>query len=442
MNRLKLTFLSFVLEIHQPIRLNRAFPLERLSRIADGNSITDRYFDRKLNEDVFKKVASKCYFPTFRTLLELTEQSKDWERPFKVSFGVSGPFLEQAVRYAPDLIDLTKKLVQSGNVEILGGTYYHSLSSLFPGEKSEFVEQVQEHRSLVKSMLGFEVKVFDNTEFIYNDTIARIAESLGYEAILSEGVEGMLEWRSPNYLYSAMGTQNLKLLLRHYRLTDDVGFRFSQKSWPEYPLTADKYASWLSATPGDLILLAMDIETFGEHHSTDTGIFDFLKSLPEQVRPKKDLSWATPSEVIQKLPVSGAIPVPEQRTISWADVEKDASAWLQNPMQRVSFERIVALEPYVKEINRKEVTDVWRLLQQSDHLYYMSTKGGGPGEVHSHFSPHSSAAEAFVVFDSVITDYEGRVGVLASDLRKKKHASAQQLAQGTSPTYNPRIVKK
>lgn len=437
-----MTFLTLVLEIHQPIRLNRAFPLERLSRIADGNSITDRYFDKKLNEEVFKKVAGKCYFPTFRILQELIEQSKEWERPFKVSFGVSGPFLEQVVRYTPELIDLMKKLLQSGNVEMLGGTYYHSLSSLFPGEKGEFVEQVEEHRSLVKSMLGFEVKVFDNAEFIYNDTIAKIVESLGFEGILSEGVESILGWQSPNYLYSALGTQNLKLLLRHYRLTDDVGFRFSQKSWAEYPLTANKYASWLSATPGDLILLAMDIETFGEHHWTDTGIFEFLKSLPEQIRSKKDLSWATPYEVIHKLPASGAVPVPEQRTISWADIEKDTSAWLENPMQRVSFERIVALEQYVREINRKEVTDIWRLLQQSDLLYYMSTKGGGPGEVHSYFSPHSSAAEAFVAFDSVITDYEGRIGGLASDQRKKKRAPQQLASQGASQTYNPRMIKK
>ncbi len=437
-----MTFLSFVLEIHQPIRLNRAFPLERLSRIANGNSITDRYFDKKLNEEVFKKVAGKCYFPTFRILQELIEQSKDWDRPFKVSFGASGPFLEQAVRYTPELLDLMKKLLGSGNVEILGGTYYHSLCSLFPGEKSEFVEQVEEHRSLVKSMLGFEVKVFDNSEFIYNDAIARTVESLGFEGILSEGVESMLGRRSPNYLYSAMWTENLKLILRHYRLTDDVGFRFSQKSWVEYPLTAKKYVGWLSATPGDLILLAMDIETFGEHHWTDTGIFEFLKSLPEEIRSKKDLSWATPYEAIHNLPSSGSIPVTEQRTISWADTEKDISAWLENPMQRVSFDRIVALEPYVREINRKEVTDVWRLLQQSDLLYYMSTKGGGPGDVHSYFSPHSSVAEAFVALDAVLADYEGRVGGLASDQRKKKRVLQQPASQGANQAYNPRMIKK
>jgi alpha-amylase len=436
-----MTLLSFVLEVHQPIRLNKAFPHERLPRIANGESVTERYFDKALNEEVFRKVATKCYFPTFRILDELITQTRDWDDPFKVSFGISGPFLEQAVRYVPDLIDLLRKLVKSGNVEILGGTYYHSLASLFPGDKTEFVEQVQQHRASVKSILGTEVRIFDNTEFIYNDTIAKLSETMGFKGILSEGVENILGWRSPNFLYSAVGTSNLKLLLRHYRLTDDVAFRFSQRSWPEFPLTADKYSEWLSSTPGDVILLAMDIETFGEHHWIETGIFEFLRALPEQIRKRQNLSWVTPFEAISKLNSSGAISVPEEETISWADVEKDATAWLQNPMQKVSFERLVALNPYLSKINLKEVTDVWRLLQQSDHLYYMSTKGGGPGEVHSYFSPHRSATEAFVVFDSVLSDYEGRIGVLSADLSKKAqfvenqpipHERSHELQKGTS----------
>ncbi len=414
-----------MLEIHQPIRLNRSFPYERLKRISNGDSVTDRYFDRKLNEDVFLKVAKKCYTPTFKILKDLIDESKDWERPFKISFGMSGPFIEQAIRYKPDLVERIKQLVSTGNVEILGGTYYHSLASLFPGSKTEFITQVQDHRSLVKSTFGYEPRVFENTEFIYNDTIVSIIESMGFQGILSEGAENILGWQSPNYVYSSFGEQNIRLLLRHYRLTDDVGFRFSQRSWPEYPLLASKYAEWLSSTPGDYILLAMDIETFGEHHWEDTGIFEFLKDLPLQVKKKKDLTWGTPSEIIQKVPSSGVILVPEPKSISWADVEKDTSAWLQNSMQRISFEKIAALDPYVTEISRKEVTDVWRLLQQSDHLYYMSTKGGAPGEVHSYFSPYSSASEAFSVFDSVLTDYEGRVGVLVAEMRRKKNPRSQ-----------------
>jgi alpha-amylase len=411
-----------VLEIHQPIRLSRAFPYERISRIAEGNSVTDRYFDRRLNEEVFRKVAGKCYHPTFSILEELISKSPDQEKQFKVSFGLSGPFLEQAMRYEPDLIEKLRSLVRTGNVEILGGTYYHSLAGIFPGEKQEFKDQIRQHRSFVKNTIGFETRVFENTEFIYNDTIAKIVESLGFEGILTEGVESTLGWRSPNYVYSTLGAGNLKLLMRHYRLTDDIGFRFSQKNWSEYPLTADKYVGWLSSTPGDYILLAMDIETFGEHHWADTGIFEFLKALPTELDKKKDLRWGTPYEIITNVPASGVILVPETKSISWADVEKDTTAWLQNAMQRISFERLVALEPYIREIGRKEVSDVWRLLQQSDHLYYMSTKGGGPGEVHSYFSPYSSAAEAFAVFDSVITDYEGRVGTLVSELRGKKKA--------------------
>ncbi len=421
-----------MLEIHQPIRLSKSFPSERLARIAGGLPVTDRYFDKALNEEVFRKVANKCYYPTFSILSSLIETTNDWERPFKVSFGLSGPFVEQAIRYEPKLIEMLAGLVRTGGVEILGNTYYHSLASLFPGEKKEFVEQVREHSSLIKSNFGYETKTFENTEFIYNDTIAKIVESLGFEGILSEGVESVLGWRSPTYLYSAQGTKNLKVLLRHYKLTDDIGFRFSQRSWVEYPLTADKYANWLGTTPGDMILLAMDIETFGEHHWVETGIFEFLKALPIEVSKNKDLVWATPREMTQKLSSLGVISVPDHTTISWADVEKDASAWVQNPMQRISFDRLVALEPYVREIAKKEVSDIWRLLQQSDHLYYMSTKGGGPGEVHSYFSPHGSAAEALVVFDSVITDYEGRVGALVAEDRKKKSGSSDRRSAGKS----------
>jgi alpha-amylase len=202
---------------------------------------------------------------------------------------------------------------------------------------------------------------------------------------------------------------------------------------------ADKYAEWLDSTPGDYILLGMDIETFGEHHWEDTGIFEFLRALPSMVAKKRDLLWGTPSEIISKVPTSGVILVPETKTISWADVEKDTTAWLQNPMQRISFERLVSLEAYVKEIDKKEVTDVWRLLQQSDHLYYMSTKGGAPGEVHSYFSPYSSPAEAYAVFDSVATDYEGRIGFIIAEGRKKR--SRDTALKNASQAKEPAISR-
>src|SRR5579862_4637421 len=210
-----MTFLSLVLEIHQPIRLNRGFPLEHLKRIAEGQSITGLYFDKKLNEEVFRKVATKCYYPTFNILRDLIEISGDWESPFKVTFGLSGPFLEQAGLYEPELVDLLRSLVRTGRVEILGNTYYHSLASLFPGDKSEFIEQVKMHSSFVRATTGFQTRVFENTEFIYNDSIAKAVESLGFLGILTEGAESVLGWRSPNYLYPSAGTKNLKLLMRH-----------------------------------------------------------------------------------------------------------------------------------------------------------------------------------------------------------------------------------
>ncbi len=436
-----MTYIVLAFEIHQPRRLNRMFPYERIKRIASGESVMEKYFDDKLNREIFTRVSKKCYNPTFDILLEKIKETSSTDKPFKVALGMSGMFLYQAALYEPQLIEKLKALVSTGNVELLGGTYYHSLASLSNLGMNEFISQVKEHKDLIKQVFGYEVKVFENTEYIYNDVIAKTVEGLGFKGILTEGVPKILEWRTPTYVYSAIGTETIKLILRHYILSDDIGFRFSLKTWSEYPLTAEKYATWLSQTRGDVILIAVDIETFGEHHWSDTGIFDFLKYLPKEVAKMGNLQWATPTEVIDNVPSSGAISVPVEKTISWADIEKDISAWIDNSMQRIAFDRLCKLEPYLKEINDAGMYKIWRFLQQSDHFYYMSTKSGSPEAVHKYFSPFSSPAEAYATFDSILSDFEGKIGTLYYRIKKAKTPTtptppSQPRYQQTYGTYN------
>ena len=419
------------LNIHQPIRLNRAFPYERAKRMAEGASLMDRYFDDKLNHEVFAKFSKKCHIPTFNTLLEMINSTEKSEKPFKLSICLSGLFVELAIRYKPDLIELLRKLFATKHVEILGGNYYHSLAGVYLGDMTEFIEQVRQHHELMKKLFGIELNAFENTELIYNDSVAKALEKIGYEGILTEGVDDVLERKLPNYVYSPPGDKGIKLLFRHDRLSNDIRLRFSKKTWNEFPLTAEKYCNWLAATPGDVILIALEIETFGEYNSEDTGIFEFLKQLPVELAKRDNLRWSIPTEIIRSIRSIGTIIVPEVRTISWAD-KKDTSPWLENSMQRISFDRILSLEPYIKEINDAGITKIWRLFQQSDHLLYMSNKEGLE-LTQPYYSHYSSPAEAFAVFNVAYTDFEGKVATIVQRIRKSK-------IQQTS-TYFPPTAK-
>lgn len=411
--------------IHQPIRLNRTFPYERVKRMAEGASLIDRYFDDKLNQEIFNKLLKRCYNPTLNTLLEMINSTEKSDKPFKLSLFLSGLFIEQVIRYKPEFIELLRKLVAKNHVEVLGGNYYYSLASVYPGDMMEFIEQVKLHRELMKKLFGKEPNVFQNTELIYNDSIAKAVEKIGYEGILTEGVDSILGMMSPNYVYSSPGDRGVKLLFRHHRLSDDIRFRFKDKTWDEFPLTAEKFCGWLAATPGDVILIALEIETFGEYNSEDTGIFEFLKNLPVEVGKRNNLKWSTPTEVIRSNQPNGTIIVPEVRTISWAD-NKDMSSWLENPMQMISFDRILNLASYIKEINDVGITKIWRLFQQSDHLFYMSNKKEleSAQQYHSHYS---SPAEAFAVFNSAFTDFEGKVATIVQRIRKSKLQQTSQV---------------
>ena len=405
-----MTDIVLVFEVHQPHRLKRSvFWENKVFKRLKKEELFDYYFDNETDRDIFKRAARKCYFPSNQILLDLIGKYKSERRQVKASFSVSGVFLEQCEMFNKDLLESFKQLAETGNVEFLEQTYYHSISSLYP-EKDEFIEQVKLHRDTIKSLLGYEPSVFENTELLYNNAIARMVENLGYKGIFTEGIEKILHEKSPNYLYTPKGSKKIRILLRNYKLTDDIGFRFSSRLWSEYPLTADKYARWLASTEGQCINIFPDYETFGEHHWPETGIHDFLRHLPEEIMKWGNLQMATPSEVISKHAPQGEIDVPETgATVSWADLERDSSGWLGNAMQWAYYSGLRRLEPIVKEADDPEFLKLWRYFQTSDHLYYMFTAGGGPGEVHSYFSPYESPMDAFAVAQALLLDFESRL---------------------------------
>lgn len=409
-----MTDVIFVFEVHQPHRLRKNYFWEgNLFRRVKKKELFNYYFNLELNKEVFERACKKCYFPSNNIILELIDRHKKDRKKVKFSFSISGVFLEQCEMFSRDLLESFKQLVETGCVELLGQTYYHSLASLYP-DKGEFIEQLKMHKQAMRDLLGYTPRIFENTELIYNNAIARTVEECGFKGIFTEGVEKILQGRSPNYVYGARGCRKIRVLLRNYQLTDDIGFRFSSRDWSEWPLTADKYASWLAATPGQCINIFPDYETFGEHHWPETGIHEFLKALPNEILRRQHLNMATPSEVIDRYEPIGEIDVPEQKgAISWADLERDLSCWLGNPLQWAYFTSTKRLEKLVKETGCKEFLKIWRYFQTSDHLYYMYTGGGAPGEVHAYFSPYDSPEEAYITAQSAILDYENRVRLAA-----------------------------
>ncbi len=404
-----MTDICLMFEIHQPLRLNRRFHSDLLARPSvTKKDLFNLYFDNKLNRYVFERAANKCYFPSNSILLDQIDRCKREPKKFKVTYGISGVFIEQCERWSPDLLESFKQLAESGCAEFLEEPYYHSLASLHGTDRSEFVEQIEMHRQLMKDLFNYEPQVAENTECLYNNAIAKTLEGMGYKAVVTEGVDRILRWRSPNYVYKAKDS-NLRVLLRNYRLSDDIGFRFSSTWWEEWPLSANKYTSWLAAAHGQVIVLFIDYETFGEHHWPESGIHEFLKWLPGEVNNWDHLRWSTPSEVARGHTPVGEIDVNEYDTISWADLERDPSAWIANPMQIICYESLKELENSVKGTGDADLIRLWRYLQMSDHLYYISTKGSSSGDVHSYFNPMSSPVEAFAVYSRVLADLEARI---------------------------------
>ncbi len=383
--------ICFYFQVHQP---------RRLKKYTYFNIGNDHYYeDDAANREIFLKVAHKCYLPATKLFLELTRK---YPGVFKISFSLTGVFIEQCKRYSPETLDAFKRLAATGSVEFLNETYYHSLSFLFSEE--EFKAQVEKHRQLIKEEFDYDATTFRNTELIYNNDLAKVVESLGYKTILAEGADKVLDWRSPNYVYQPTGCSQLKLLLRNYRLTDDIAFRFSERSWSEYPMSADKYASWLHSLHGqaDVINLFMDFETFGEHQWEDAGIFDFLFHLPEYVLRHPEYAFMTPAEVGQRLSPVASLDVPY--FMSWADVDRDLTAWRGNNLQEDALQAVYALGKEVYAADNPELLDTWRSLLTSDHFYYMCTKYAADGDVHKYFSPYNNPYEAYINYQNIISD--------------------------------------
>jgi alpha-amylase len=377
-------------QIHQPLRLNKFTVFSQ----------NVPYFDNEKNKMYFQRVSRKCYLPTNKTLLNLIDQHG---KKFKVSFSLTGVFVEQCKKFSPEVLESFVELSKTGCVEFLSETYYHSLAALFSME--EFKNQIKIHKAMIKDNFNQSPEVFRNTEAMYSNGIAKIIEDMGYKGIITEGHENILGWRSANYLYTPKDCKKLVALLRNYKLSDDIGFRFSARWWEQYPLTADKYASWLSVSEGNCINLFIDYETFGEHQWEDTGIFQFLKYLPQEILKYKNLNFKTPSEIVKSYKPVGIIDVPY--ILSWADVQRDTSAWLENDMQRLAFEQMAKLESLVKK--DPKLQHVWRLLQTSDHFYYMCTKWFADGDVHKYFNPYNSPYDAFINYMNILQDIKRRL---------------------------------
>lgn len=398
--------ITLTFEVHQPYRLKKGFAYERPPEKVNPEDLFDLYFDDTNNRAIFEKISGKCYYPSTEIILDGIDRHKKEKKKFKVSFSLSGVFIEQCERYDKDLLDLFCQLSDTGCVEFLGQTYYHSLASLYE-EKDEYLDQIRMHDQLMKDLIGHAPTFFENTELLYNNEIAGIVRDLGYKGIFTEGVERVLEWRSPNYVYKAK-SDGMKVLFRNFLLTDDIGFRFSADDWVEYPLTADKYAAWLEATDGQCINIFMDYETLGEHHWEDTGIHNFLRFMPDEILKYKNLRFLTPSGVINKHKAVDEIDIGVYSTISWADLQRDTSCWIGNDMQMLCYQLIKRMEKRVKSRGDPELLKIWRYLQLSDHLYYTSTVSGASGDVHNYFSPYGNPIEAFVSLYTIVTDFERR----------------------------------
>ncbi len=406
----------FYFQLHQPMRL-------RHYTVFDND---EHYFDDARNAAICKKVANKCYLPDNRLLLKLIQQHKG---RFRIAYSLTGVLLEQLERYSPEVLSTFHALAKTGCVEFLAETYYHSLSFLY--SRQEFVEQVKKHMELIRDLFGQTPKVFRNTELIYNNDLGLLIEAMGcFDAILTEGADHILGYRSPNFVYRPKGCRRIKMLLKNYSLSDDIAFRFSNRHWAQWPLTVGKFAQWVNAANGNghVVNLFMDYETLGEHQWADTGIFEFIRHLPEEILKHPDNDFKTPGEVAAGYEPIGTVDVPH--VISWADTERDLSAWLGNPMQSNAIHELYRLEKKIKRANDERIVADWRKLQVSDHFYYMCTKYFADGDVHKYFNPYDSPYDSYINFMNVLDHLQRRCAA-------QEHAAE---FRAPSQTGNPACV--
>ena len=387
--------LCLYFQVHQPYRL-------RQYRFFDIGKNHD-YFDEFANKTIMSRVAERCYIPANRLMLDLI---KKYDGAFRIAFSVSGIALEQMEQFAPQALDSFRELAKTGCVEFLAETYSHSLSALISPKK--FRDQTTMHVKAVEKYFGQKPTAFRNTELIYSDTIGEMVSGMGFSAMLTEGARHIMGWKSPNYLYVNALNPKLKLLLRNFRLSDDIAFRFSDKNWGDWPLTAEKYASWVAGAleKDDILNIFMDYESFGEHQKASSGIFDFVRALPGMVLNHSGIEMLTPTQAAIKHQPIAPLNVPY--AISWADEERDISAWLGNELQKEAFENLYKIENLVRESNDTRLQRDFRRLQASDHFYYMCTKFFSDGDVHKYFNPYDTPYEAFINYMNVLSDITQR----------------------------------
>ena len=400
------------LHMHQPYRLKK-YSIFSVGHDHDYWNEKDWYAGTN-NERIFKKVADKSYRP----MLARLEKCLNEYEGFKFSLSITGTFIEQAQKWAPDVIETLQRICRTGRVEIVAETYYHSLAFFF--DKKEFEAQVIKHQDVVRDLFNVETQVFRNTELAYNDDLAKWADDFGMKGLIAEGWDKVLEWRSPNFVYRPEGCKNTKLLLKNYRLSDDIAFRFSDKNWKEWPLTVDKYIQWLEAATlrGPLINLFMDFETFGENIWEDTGIFEFFEHLVYRWDRDQENNFMTVSEACDSDEPKGELSMPW--TVTWADTERDLSAWLGNSMQHEALQALYEMKDEVLETKDKKLIEDWSRLSTSDHPYYMCTKYFNDGDVHAYFSPYDSPYDAFLYFMNALRDMRERLEEIQEEQKKAK----------------------
>jgi alpha-amylase len=387
------------LHVHQPYRV-RHYTIFDAGKDHDYFDAT--YDDRTSNERIVHKVAEKSYIPTNRRLLELLRDHPE----FKLSLSITGTVLDQLEAWAPEALASFQELTATGRVEIVAETYHHSLAFFY--SRTEFEAQVAMHRDKIQKLFGQTPQVFRNTELAYNNDLAYWADKAGYKGILAEGWDKVLDWRSPNFVYRPSYTENIRLLMKNYKLSDDIAFRFGNQNWSEWPLTADKFSHWLNeASDATNFNLFMDYETFGEHQWSETGIFDFLKHLPDQWLRTPGNSFMTVSEVIDSVEAKDFVDMPE--TVTWADTERDLSAWLGNSMQSSAITALYSMQDAVLGTGDLKLIEDWRRLQTSDHFYYMCTKYFNDGDIHAYFSPYENPYDAFIAFMNAYHDMKFRL---------------------------------
>ncbi len=406
--------------VHQPFRVKRY----RVFDIGNDNEYFNDSSETDLNNrKIVEKVANKSYRPTNAILKDLLRNHPD----FRFALSFSGTVLDQFELYAPDVLESFQELVASGRVEILADTYHHSLAFFY--SVPEFERQVLQHEKRIKQLFGVKPRVFRNTELSYRNDLAHWCEDNGYLGIMAEGWDKYLGWRSPNFLYHPPGRQKIKVLLKNYKLSDDVAFRFGNRAWESWPLNAETYANWIHSHHGNgqTINLFMDYETFGEHQWEDTGIFDFLRALPHILTRHPDTSFKTPTETALAYDAVGEIDVPD--VLTWADTDRDLTAWTGNDIQRDAISAIYGMEADVLATKDKGLIETWRKLQTSDHFYYMCTKWSNDGDVHAYFSPYQSPYDAYIAFMNALSDLQLRVSHARKEEAERVRVREERKAQ-------------